>query len=184
MASGQLKKWLIRLIGLSLFLLLSTASAAVLKFSESEKQQILSHGPWPVAVGPDPSNRVESRPEAISLGQKLFFEKRLSEKGSVSCASCHDAKRGFQDGRKFSRHGRNTQSLLNLNSQRWFGWDGATDSLWAASLAPLIAKDEVSATAKTVAALFKKDPSLKRPTPNYLDHGKRVISCWSMYRKC
>src|SRR5882724_8598944 len=29
-------------------------------------------------------------PEKISLGQKLFFDRRLSADGTVSCSTCHD----------------------------------------------------------------------------------------------
>ena len=33
---------------------------------------------------------------------------------------------------------RNTLGLANLSTQRWFGWDGANDNLWAQSLRPLL----------------------------------------------
>jgi cytochrome c peroxidase len=47
-------------------------------------------------------------PEKIALGQKLFFEGRLSADGSVACATCHDPARAFTDGRPASIgiHGR------------------------------------------------------------------------------
>ena len=35
----------------------------------------------------------------VELGRQLFFDKRLSHNGSVSCASCHDPKLAFTDGR-------------------------------------------------------------------------------------
>jgi cytochrome c peroxidase len=38
-------------------------------------------------------------PEKIALGEKLFFEPRLSVDGTVACASCHDPERAFTDGR-------------------------------------------------------------------------------------
>ena len=37
--------------------------------------------------------------EKIALGEKLFFEPRLSADGTVACASCHDPDRAFTDGR-------------------------------------------------------------------------------------
>jgi hypothetical protein len=40
-----------------------------------------------------------STPEEIDLGQKLFFEGRLSADGTVACATCHDPARAFTDGR-------------------------------------------------------------------------------------
>src|SRR5687768_10037398 len=47
---------------------------------------------------PDPSNRVADDPRAVALGQRLFFDTRLSSNGKVSCASCHIPSREFQDG--------------------------------------------------------------------------------------
>jgi cytochrome c peroxidase len=38
-------------------------------------------------------------PEKIALGQKLFFDGRLSADGTVACATCHDPARAFTDGR-------------------------------------------------------------------------------------
>src|SRR5262245_13695124 len=34
-------------------------------------------------------------PEKIKLGQKLFFDGRLSADGTVACATCHDPARAF-----------------------------------------------------------------------------------------
>ena len=36
----------------------------------------------------------------VALGQRLFFEPRLSVTGRYSCASCHDPARAFSDGRR------------------------------------------------------------------------------------
>jgi cytochrome c peroxidase len=129
-------------------------------FSAEERRRIEAHGPWPPARSADASNRVDGRPEAVELGRLMFFDKRVSASGQLACASCHDPKRGFQDGRRFSRHGRNTTSLLDAGQQRWFRWDGAADSLWAASLAPLTAGDELAATPQRLVALFDRDRSL------------------------
>jgi cytochrome c peroxidase len=60
------------------------------------------------------------RPAIVVLGQKLFFEPRLSGDGMVSCATCHDPARAFTDGRPVSVgvHGRvgqrNSPTVLNL----------------------------------------------------------------------
>src|SRR5262245_60047509 len=42
-------------------------------------------------------------PEKIALGAKLFADPRLSGKGDVSCASCHQPARAFTDGRRRAR---------------------------------------------------------------------------------
>ena len=38
-------------------------------------------------------------PEKIALGEKLFFDGRLSSNGTVACASCHQPQLAFTDGR-------------------------------------------------------------------------------------
>jgi cytochrome c peroxidase len=47
-------------------------------------------------------------PAKVALGEKLFFESRLSGDGTVACATCHDPARAFTDGRPTSVgiHGR------------------------------------------------------------------------------
>jgi cytochrome c peroxidase len=105
--------------------------------------------------------RRRARGRRAGAGQ-LFFDRRLSASGELACASCHDPKQGFQDGRRFARHGRNTPGLLDAAERRWFGWDGAKDSLWAASLAPLLAADEIAATPAALRALFERDAALGR----------------------
>ncbi len=40
--------------------------------------------------------------ERVALGKKLYFDKRLSKDGTVSCATCHDVTRGFTDQRPSS----------------------------------------------------------------------------------
>jgi cytochrome c peroxidase len=155
------KPWF-RLVLLVLLALLavSSALAGIIDFTAEERTRIAAHGPWPPPLATDAGNHVDGRPEAIDLGRRLFGDKRLSASGQLACASCHDPKRAFQDGRRFTRHGRNTQSLLDAGQQRWFGWDGAKDSLWAASLAPLTAGDELAATPARVLARLQGDRAL------------------------
>src|SRR5712664_2599139 len=58
-------------------------------------------------------------PEKIALGEKLFFDGRLSADGTVACATCHDPARAFTDGKPGSVgiHGRtgerNAPTILN-----------------------------------------------------------------------
>jgi cytochrome c peroxidase len=131
-----------------------------IEFSAEERARIAAHGPWPTPRSLDAGNRVDGQPQAIALGQRLFADKRLSAKNKLACASCHDPQRGFQDGKKSGRHDRNTPSLWDAAQRRWLGWDGASDSLWAASLAPLTAPHEMAATPLTVMSLFKRDRAL------------------------
>ncbi len=131
-------------------------------FTDEERRTILGHGPWPPPGALDPSNRVSGRAEAIAFGERLFFEPRLSGTGSVLCASCHVPHRAFQDARPrafgLEEADRNTQSLLDVRFSRWFGWDGASDSLWAQSIRPLLDAREMRSSAAHVAAFIRKDP--------------------------
>ena len=56
----------------------------------------------------------------VDLGRRLFYDKRLSLDGSMSCASCHEQARAFSDGRATpsgvtgERHPRNAMTLANV----------------------------------------------------------------------
>ena len=54
----------------------------------------------------------EYRPEVIALGEKLFYDERLSNAGDLSCASCHKPEMGFSDGRVTSLASGGEESLL------------------------------------------------------------------------
>ena len=89
----------------------------------------------------DPTNRVADDPAAVKLGQKLFFDARLSSNGKVSCATCHVPSREFQDGRPLA-HGvgttdRRTMPVAGTAYSPFLFWDGRKDSQWAQALGPL-----------------------------------------------
>ncbi|HEU5178757.1 MAG TPA: cytochrome-c peroxidase, partial [Burkholderiales bacterium] len=129
------------------------------EFSKEEIARIVQHGPWPPPRVRDPSNRVSGKPEAIALGEKLFFEPRLSGSGSVLCATCHAPFRAFQDGRArgfgLEAVDRNTPTVLNAGFYRWYGWDGANDSLWSQSIRPLLDPREMKASPMHVAGVVR-----------------------------
>jgi cytochrome c peroxidase len=142
----------------------ATAQSQSVLLTTEEVRRIVSHGPWPPPVRPDPGNRVSGNPAAIALGEILFFDTRLSGNGQVSCATCHIPERGWSDGRKtgqgFAAVDRNTPGLLNARLNRWFGWDGASDSLWASALRPLHDAREMNMTEAAVAKLLREDGPL------------------------
>jgi len=129
-------------------------------FTAQETARIVSHGPWPPAPRQDPTNRVSGKPQAIALGERLFFDPRLSGTGSVLCASCHVPFRSFQDARArafgLAEVERNTPSLVNVGLYHWYGWDGAHDSLWSQSIRPLLEPREMRATPAHVAAELRR----------------------------
>ncbi len=143
------------------------SAQTLLTFTAGERARIASHGPWPTAEGSDQSNRVQARPAAVDWGRSLFFDKALSADGRVSCADCHVPEQAFQDGRVTGRARsdvtagrRNTPSLLDVAGQRWLGWDGAHDSLWAASRAPLVVAAEMGWAVPALAAHVRANEHL------------------------
>ncbi len=118
------------------------------QFNEAELQLLQTFGPWPATPPPDPGNRLSGKAWAEQLGLQLFHDPDLSGDRSISCATCHQPSRGFADGKALAEgaavHVRNTQSLWNAGFQRWFGWDGGGDSLWAAAIRPVLSPIEMN----------------------------------------
>ena len=113
----------------------------------------------------DPSNAVERLPAAIELGRRLFVDTRFSSNGAVSCASCHDPQKQFQDGLPVSRGvgtgSRRAMPIVGTGYSTWLFWDGRKDSLWAQALGPL--EDAVehggnrARYARLIASNYRKD---------------------------
>jgi cytochrome c peroxidase len=82
-------------------------------------------------------------PARVALGQKLFFEARLSGDGTVACATCHDPARAFTDGRPVSVgiHGRvgqrNAPTILNALYNKHQFWDGRVATLEQQAALPI-----------------------------------------------
>src|ERR1700687_5665677 len=83
-------------------------------------------------------------PEKIALGEKLFFEGRLSANGTVACATCHDPRLAFTDGRTVAvgidnRLGqRNSPTVLNALYNQFQFWDGRAASLEQQAGLPIV----------------------------------------------
>jgi cytochrome c peroxidase len=114
---------------------------------------------------PDPTNRVADDPRAVALGQKLFFDTRLSSNGKVSCATCHLPDREFQDGKPLAEGvgttARRTMPVAGTAWSPFLFWDGRKDSLWSQALGPLESPVEHGGTraqyAKSVAATYRAE---------------------------
>jgi len=143
----------------------STASAApVAALTRTQSEAIIRHGPWPPPFVRDPSNRVSGNPLAIELGRQLFFDPRMSPIGYIACVTCHQPDRAFADlkprGHGLADLARNTIALANLRQQRFYGWGGSSDSLWMASLRPILDEREFNGSPASVARLFQRDEDL------------------------
>ena len=84
------------------------------------------------------------------LGQKLFFDPILSGDNSLSCASCHQPERGFEDGKPLAQGianqlvKRHTQTLFDLDHAVLLHWDGRAESLEEQALLPIQSPEEMA----------------------------------------
>ena len=142
----------------------AAGAADVPRFTAEETARIVALGPWPLPAVRDPSNRVSGDPAAIELGKQLFFDSRLSPIGYIACVTCHQPDRAWTDGRARG-HGladvdRNTQALFNLRQQRWFGCAGTSDSLWLASIRPMLDERELDSNPRHIVRVYRRDEEL------------------------
>jgi cytochrome c peroxidase len=90
---------------------------------------------------PDPSNAFDGSGVAAELGKRLFNDTRFSRNQAVSCATCHDPDKQFQDGlptgRGVGTGARRSMPLMGSAHSPWLFWDGRKDSLWSQALGPL-----------------------------------------------
>jgi cytochrome c peroxidase len=80
----------------------------------------------------------------VELGQRLYFDPRLSSDGTVACATCHDPKSGFAEPRAVSlgvggaTGVRNAPTVLNAAFLAEQFWDGRAKTLEEQALQPLV----------------------------------------------
>lgn len=138
--------WLIA-IGVAALAWLKGASAETTKSVEGERAHMpLGLPPMKLEAG------VTLDPARIELGRKLFFDRRLSFNGTMSCAMCHVPEEGFAS--NASRRGvgiegvslkRNAPSIMNVAwRQRQLFLDGRETSLISQAWMPLLHVDEMA----------------------------------------
>lgn len=81
--------------------------------------------------------------EKIALGKQLYFDPRISSDNTISCASCHDPKKGWSNadatavGVDGQRGGRSAPTIINSAYQQFQFWDGRAGSLEEQALGPI-----------------------------------------------
>src|SRR5574341_744848 len=86
----------------------------------------------------------------VELGKKLFFDRRLSGDGTMSCSSCHDPEMAYTDGLEISlsypttRNWRNSPTLINVAFQKFLFHDGRAGSLEDQALFPMMSAFELN----------------------------------------
>lgn len=104
-----------------------------------------------------PADNPYSRAKA-ELGKLLYFDKRLSADGSVSCATCHHPKFAFTDGSAVStgikgqKGGRSAPTVFNRAYSLAQFWDGRAATLEAQAIGPMANPIEMGNTHDAVVA--------------------------------
>jgi len=154
-------KWLffiIMLFAAQFFILLSISSAGHL--------EPFKHTPFPIN---NPPNL-----EKIELGKMLFFDRRLSGDGTMSCATCHIPEMGFSDGEAISlnypttKNWRNSPTLINVAFSKFLFHDGRAETLEDQALFPMMSSFEMNQNLDFVEEEI-------RSVPEYLKLFKKVF---------
>ncbi len=117
-----------------------------------------SIGPMPVP--PDNPLTVQG----VELGRKLFYEKQLSDDGTMSCGTCHKQEAAFSDPRRFSigtdgtEGTRNAMAIVNLAWDTHFFWDGRRPTMELQAHDPVQNPIEMNNTWPVVVARLQADP--------------------------
>ena len=144
--------------------------------------------PLPDSV-PSTTNPIND--EKITLGKKLFLDKRFSASGELSCNSCHNlATFGVDNeptspGHKGQRGGRNSPSVYNAAFHVAQFWDGRAADVEAQALGPVLNPGEMAVASEAdvvktmmsdpgyVASFKKAFPEEKNPV-TFTNFGKAI----------
>ncbi|MCX8027873.1 MAG: hypothetical protein N3A62_08495 [Thermodesulfovibrionales bacterium] len=113
--------------------------------------------------------------EKIELGKKLFFDRRLSGDGTMSCATCHIPDMAFADGQEISlsypttKNWRNTPTVINSAFHKRLFWDGRAKSLEEQALFPVMSSFEMNLNLDYMEERI-------RQVPQYREEFKRIFN--------
>lgn len=106
-------------------------------------------------------------PAKVELGRQLYFDKRLSRDGTVSCATCHDPARGWTDcdpvstGIKGQKGGRSAPTVINRVLGKTQFWDGRAASLEEQAVGPIGNPIEMGFSTEEASTLLNSIPGYK-----------------------
>ncbi|MBI4474304.1 MAG: c-type cytochrome [Acidobacteria bacterium] len=128
------------------------------------------------ACTPEPTalaGRIDSSSEHIvEIGKRLFFDKRLSVRGDMSCETCHIPELGWGDGRPLSRkfdgtlNMRHTPTLMNVGQYRDWYWDGRAATLEKQIID--VWKTQMGANPEKISTVLSNDRDYNRKFVKYL----------------
>lgn len=104
-------------------------------------------------------------PKAVALGQKLWFDTRLSKSGGLSCNSCHNLAMGGSDnmptsiGHKWAEGPINSPTVLNSGLALAQFWDGRAKTLQEQAGGPIENPLEMASTHEHVVQVLNSIPA-------------------------
>ena len=104
----------------------------------------------------------------VALGEKLFYDSRLSHDNSISCATCHIPEQAYADKNPRAvgvagRIGlRNTSPIQNMAFLTEYMWDGAVTDLKEQPVTPIVTHEEMDSSLLEVIEKLKDDPAYKQ----------------------
>lgn len=106
--------------------------------------------------------------DGFELGRKLFYDKKLSRDGTISCGSCHQQFVAFAHADHPRSHGihglfgkRNSPALFNLNWNTTFMADGGVNHITVQPLAPLQDKAEMDNSISNILTYLQSNSDYK-----------------------
>ena len=104
----------------------------------------------------------------IELGRHLYFDPRLSGDNTISCASCHDPKKGWSNGSAFATGvrgqvgGRSAPTIINSGYQYFQFWDGRAQHVEGQALGPIQNPIEMDLTLEQLVVKLNKIEGYRR----------------------
>ena len=116
------------------------------------------------------SLKVPPTSERVRLGRWLFYDKRLSADGTLSCSSCHRPEHAFSEptpvssGIRGQKGNRKAPSFINqaVTLYPHFFWDGRAASLEMQALMPIANPAEMGNSHETMIATLEKVQGYRR----------------------
>ena len=131
------------------------------------------------AVGLPPVPVPDDNPmtaEKVELGKLLYFDKRLSKDGTISCATCHDPTKGWTDQAPTSTGiggqvgGANSPTVINAAYAKAQFWDGRAATLEEQALGPIENPDRNGPQAGRPGSPTERNRRLQGAVPGGLRH--------------
>lgn len=101
--------------------------------------------------------------QGVELGRELFYDTRLSDDNTQSCASCHITEASYSDSSRFSEGvtgafgDRNAMAVVNLGYAFALFWDGRSATLEEQALEPVTNPIEMNSTWEDVLIKLNAD---------------------------